>query len=233
MATSGLRTFDPDLATITGEAYSRCGIRRLAITAEHIEDALLSTNFMLADWATQGFKQFELAELSIDLEPTSQSYLLPVGVLDIWDARLIRDGVADPMFSLARRDYEILPRKDETGRPDRFYVDRTPSGQRTVYLWPTSERVGDVMRYTALRRPEDVTHMIETAPIPYEWQEAFVAGLAWRLSVKYAPERQEGLMRMAQGDLEMRGGAFRRALHSDRERAPAVFTVSRTARGRR
>lgn len=233
MATSGLRTFNPDLATVTGEAYSRCGIRRLAITAEHIEDAILSANYMLADWATQGFKQFELAELELALDLTVQSFTLPVGVLDVWDARLVRDGVADPMFALSRKDYETLPRKDSTGRPDRFYVDRTAAGQRTVYVWPTSERAGDVMRYTALRRPEDVTHMIEQAPIPYEWLEAFASGLAYRLAVKYAPDRQAGLMAMAQGDLDLRGGAFRRALHSDRERAPAVFSVSRTARGRR
>jgi len=233
MATSGLRAFDPDLATITSEAYSRCGIRRLAIGAEHIEDAILSANFMLVDWATQGFKQFELGELSLTLLPTQDSYELPAGVLDVWNARLIRDGVADPMFAIGRAEYETMPRKDYTGRPDRYYVDRSNMDLRTVYLWPTSERVGDVMRYTALRRPEDVTRMTETAPIAYEWLEAFVSGLAYRLAVKYAPDREAGLMRTAQGDLELRGGAFRRALYADRERVPAVFTVTRTARGRR
>jgi hypothetical protein len=233
MATSGLRTFDPDLAVITAEAYARCGIRRLAIGAEHIEDAILSANFMLSDWATLGFKQFELAELTLALTPTVEQYVLPVGVLDIWDARLLRSGVTDPMFRISRTDYEIIPKKDVTGRADRYYVDRTPSGQRTVYLWPVPDRNTDEVRYTALRRPEDVTAMVETAPIPYEWLEAFAAGLAYRLAIKWAPDRQAGLMQLAQGDIDLNGGAFRRALYADRERAPAVFTVSRQNRGRR
>ena len=218
---------------MTSEAYSRCGIRRLAITAEHIEDAILSANFMLSDWATLGFKQFELAELSIALTPTVEQYTLPVGVLDIWDARLIRSGVADPMFRISRTDYEIIPKKDNTGKSDRYYVDRSSAGQRTVYLWPVPDRNTDVVRYTALRRPEDVTGMAETAPIPYEWLEAFASGLAYRLSIKYAPDRQAGLMALAQGDIELRGGAFKRAQFADRERAPAVFTVTHKNRGRR
>lgn len=233
MATSGTRGFDPDLAQITAEAYSRCGIRRLGITAEHIDDAILSANFMMADWSTLGFKQFELAELSIDMVPAQESYVLPAGVLDIWDARLYRSTADDPMFRIARIDYENIARKITQGKPDRYYVDRSAADLRTVYVWPVPENNTDVVKYTALRRPEDVTAMAETAPVPYEWQEAFVAGLAYRLAVKHAPQRIAGLLSAAQGDLEMRGGAFRRAFYADRERAPAVFAVTRSGRGRR
>lgn len=234
MSTSGTRGFDPDLAQITVEAYSRAGVRRLGITAEHIEDAILSANYMLADWGTLGFKQFELTDaLTIAMVPAQESYTLPAGVLDIWDARLYRSTADDPMFRISRSDYNNIPRKITQGKPDRYYVDPTASDLRTVYLWPVPENNTDVVKYTALRRPEDVTAMSETAPVPYEWQEAFVAGLAYRVAVKYAPQRIAGLLAAAQGDLEMRGGAFRRAFNADRERAPAVFAVTRSGRGRR
>lgn len=220
MATSGTRTFNPDLAEITVEAFERCQIRPSAITGEHISSAIRSCNFMLSDWSTKGFKQFELANATLSMIVSVANYTLPAGTLDIWSAVLRRNGIDDPMYAISRTDYNDIPKKDVEGRPDRYFVDRgqTGDGQRVAYIWPTPDNSTDVIRYIALRRIEDVTNLAETAPVAYEWNEAFVSGLAAKLAVKFAPQLVSD--RVAEAMF-----AFKNARDADRDRSPLRIRV--------
>ena len=99
--------------------------------------------------------------------------------------------------------------KDEQGRPDRYYLDRTVPPKLT--FWQVPENSTDEFVYWGLFRTQTVTSLAEEPDIPYRYYEAFAAGLAARLAEKYAREFESTLWQKAQM-------AFSKAQAADRER---------------
>jgi len=100
-------------------------------------------------------------------------------------------------------------------RPSQFYVQRTISPKLFVYPAPDSSEPY-IFRYYGVRRIEDTGGFTNTADIVFRFLPCLVAGLAYYLSVKFAPDRTMGLKQMYDEE-------WARAAAEDRETARISF----------
>ena len=91
-------------------------------------------------------------------------------------------------------EYNQIPNKTDTGVSSQYMIDRqyTP----TMTVWQVPDNTSDSIRYYGIFQPDDVTASNQDADIPYRWTDALCAGLAAKLSVKFAPERANNLFQL-------------------------------------
>jgi hypothetical protein len=185
MTTSGSRDFNLDVAEIIEEAYERCGLE--VRTGYDARTARRSLNLMLADWANRGLNLWTVAEANIPLVAGDASYVLANDVVDILDIVVRSQGTDYEVERISRTEYFTLPNKTTTGRPSQFYLERTITP--TLYLWATPDSSSDVLRYYYIRRMQDADALTNTTEIPFRFLPCMVAGLAYYMAMKRAPER--------------------------------------------
>tara|TARA_R110002020_G_scaffold261545_1_gene475912 strand:- start:172 stop:474 length:303 start_codon:yes stop_codon:yes gene_type:complete len=81
----------------------------------------------------------------------------------------------------------------------------------TITLWPSPENSTDELIYYRIRRIEDADAGVNTADVPFRFLPCLIAGLAYYISVKKAPERI-GLLK------DIYEEEFQRAASEDGER---------------
>jgi hypothetical protein len=211
-------TFNPEFAEILSEAFANCGIRPSTVTTEHIDEAIRSSNLALLKFSNLGVKQYNLVQRTITTVSGQASYSLPQSSLDVWSAVLTRDNADTPIWPIGRTDYQNIPKKTQLGKTYNYFVDRGKVGttQRTIYVWPVPDRSTDIISYWSWERETDQTDMNQTAPIAYEWIDAYACEIAARMAKKFAPDRF-GLLKQEAKE------AFVTARMADRERAPVRF----------
>ena len=107
--------------------------------------------------------------------------------VDVLEAVIRRSGTDISISRINRGDYLSTPDKTNQARPSQFYVNRliTP----TITLWPSPENSTDELIYYRIRRIEDADAGVNTADVPFRFLPCLIAGLAYYISVKKAPER--------------------------------------------
>jgi len=243
MARSATYGFNPQLADHIDEAFERCGIDPADLKARHIRSATRSANLMLADWQNFGYKQYTLGFVSQPVVSGTATFTLPEGAYDIFHASLRRDSRQSEMYAISRSDYNSLNDQTLTGRPDRYFVDKSTyidsSPTTTVYLWQVPENSTDTIEIWYMRSNQEAGDLQDNPDISPLFQEAFAAGLAFFLSKKFSPEKSKKLRADYLGDnfSEFKnstpGGSLGRALSNDRDAGDAVLRVRFGARGRR
>lgn len=236
MAVSGTHAFNPQLVDQIDEAFERCGIDPADLQSRHIRSAIRSANLTLTDWQNFGYSEYQLVKLSQSLTSGDNDFTLPAGAYDIFHATLKQsDGTEREIYPISRSEYNALHKKTQEGEPDRYFVDRStftgadPSS--TVYLFRTPDDSTESLEIWYLRKQYDAGDPQSTLDMSPGFYEAFACGLAYHLSRKFAPERQERLGRDYLGryydspDRGDPGGAMGRALDQNRETADLVMRV--------
>lgn len=87
-STSGTTVFQPALADLVIEAYSRLQIRGAALLPEHIIEARRTMNFILQEWSggRGGPPLWAVDQIAVPLLPGVASYPLPSDTINILDA---------------------------------------------------------------------------------------------------------------------------------------------------
>ena len=85
-----------------------------------------------------------------------------------------------------------LPNKGAQGQPSQYYVDRQTTPTITLYLTPDASTYTHLCYYT-LNRIEDAGAYTNNPDIPFRFLPCMISGLAFYLSLKYAPERTQAL----------------------------------------
>ena len=198
MATSGTVAFQPNVEEIITEAFERCGLDPQVQTGDRAVSARRSLNLLFSEWANRGINYWAVEQQTLTLVNGTKSYALPVGTIDIIDA-VVRDSAGtDTSDQIINRvsiaDYNQLPNKSSPGKPSQYMLDKqyTP----VAYFWQVPDRDTYSMVYWAIRQLEDVTASNQDADIPYRWNECICAGLASKLSLKYANEKFQILNEM-------------------------------------
>mgnify|MGYP003341839060 CR=1 FL=1 len=224
MATSGTTIFNPDLSEIFEEAFERLGYDRNGMpfelrTGYDLRTARRSLNLLLAEWANRGINLWTVDSGEIAMVANQATYDLPSDTVDIVE-QVIRQysetqnqtDITINRISVAT--YSTIPNKLTTGRPIQVYVDRKTTTP-TITVWPlpqTSDTYTFV--YWRLRRMQDAgSPATNTVDIPFRFYEALIAGVAYRLALKKAPESAPMLKALADE-------AFDLAAAEDRDRAP-------------
>src|SRR5262252_7400899 len=110
-------TFDfaPSVAELVLNAYSRIGIRRTALTAEHMVDCRLEMNLLQAEWSNQQVNLYTVDLQSMPLTQGVATYVLPTETIVILDAYItVEDaltGISTDkiIFPVSRTEYASFP----------------------------------------------------------------------------------------------------------------------------
>lgn len=236
MAVSGTFAFNPQLIDQIDEAFERCGIDPADLQSRHIRSAIRSANLTLSDWQNFGYNEYALVKDSQSLSVGDNDFTLPAGGYDIFHATLKNsDGTEREIYPISRTDYNALHNKTQQGEPDRYFVDRSTftgaNPASTVFLFRTPDDATDTIEFYYIRKQYDAGDPQSNLDMSPEFYEAFAAGLAFHLSIKFEPDRTDRLGHLYLGqyyknpDRSEPGGALGRALTANRETADAVFRV--------
>jgi len=222
MAVSGSKDFEPDVAEYVEEAFERCGLELR--TGYDLRTARRSMNLMLAEWANRGLNQWTIQQNSIAMVKDQTVYNIDstngtaaIDVLDVFVRETIQGTSTDiPLSRMSRAEYSHLATKSTTGKPNQFFIDKqiTP----TITVWPAPDKNTTYTVYcNTLTRMDDADAGANTLQMPFRFYPCMVAGLAYYLALKKAPEKVQLLKGLYEEE-------FTRALSQDEERAS--FRVS-------
>jgi len=213
MATSNSRDFSLNVADVIEEAYELIG--RELRTAYDAQRARRSLNIMFQDWTNRGINLWTVEQDTLSLVSGTSEYDLNSGDIDVIEAVLRRSSQDYPLERIPRRDYLNIPKKSQTGRPTRIYVERLTSPK--LYLWPTPENSTDTVISYRLQRIQDADTLINDVDVPSRFIPPMVTGLAYYLALKLSPERVQMILPIYEQD-------FFRASNEDSERGSMYIT---------
>ena len=238
--TSGTTTFDKTFSIdeIIEEAFERLGIQD--VTGYHLKSSRRSLNIMLQEWGNRGIHYWEIDETNIDLiegqveykffrastdgtsavtTPTNGIY----GVSDVLEAQLRSNRTQttqsdSPMTKVDRSTYAAFSNKLSKGTPNQYLVQRfIDHVSISVYPTPDSTSASKDMHIYYIKRIQDVGAYTNATDLPFRFVPCMVAGLAYYLSMKYAPQLIQGMKLVYEDE-------FQRALAEDGSASSTYIT---------
>jgi hypothetical protein len=211
MTTSGTTDFNLNIDDLIEEAFERCGMRMTA--GYQLSSARRSLNLLFLDWANRGLNLWTIEEATYPLVQGSRELTLAGDTINVLSAviRLNQQGQQTDITleRISREDYLELPDKLTPARPAQYYVQR--ANPTTVFLYPAADRPYTFVYYR-IRRIQDAGAYTNTTDVNFRFLPCLASGLAYMLSLKYAPERTAGLKQFYEED-------FQRAALEDRDTA--------------
>jgi hypothetical protein len=215
MATSGTTDFNLSIDDLIEEAFERCGMRMT--NGYQLTSARRSLNLLFLDWANRGLNLWTIEEQVYMLQPGDNEISLDTDTVNVLSA-VIRDYSQSPSTDItidriSREEYLNVPDKTTQARPAQYYVQRTNVPK--VFFYPAANQVYGFVYYR-IRRIQDAGAYVNTADVNFRFLPCLASGLAYQLSLKYAPERTQGLKSIYEED-------FTRAALEDRDTASVSF----------
>lgn len=222
MTTSGTYTFgQSEQIDVHTEAFERIGRAPSQLTANDIDSARRSLNYLFADWTNQNPNLWEVDLVALPLVAGQQSYALDVQTVYITQAatRTTAGGVNTDLViqPISRAEYLALPNKAQAAqRPTQFYLQRTSTP--SLFVWPVPQDNSVTLLYYRMKIQQDAGAFTNSLDVPNRFMEAMASGLAAKLAVKFAPDRVDMLQSLADR-------AYAAAIAEDRERVPLRITI--------
>ena len=215
MATSGTTDFNLSIDDIIEEAFERFGMRPTA--GYQLSSARRSLNLVFLDWANRGLNLWTIEQATYTLTQGTREITLATDTVNVLEAiiRQNSQGVNSDVYieRISREDYLNVPDKTSEARPAQFYVERTNTPK--VYFYPAADQTYTFVYYR-IRRIQDAGIYTNTTDVNFRFLPCLVSGLAFQLSLKYAPERAQALKALYEED-------FNRAASEDRDTASVQF----------
>ena len=215
--TSGTTTFEKgfSISDIVEEAYERIGIQ--GVSGYQLKGARRSLNIMFQEWANRGLHYWEIKNNSLTLVDGQATYTMyrstsdgtsdataVYGVDDVLEATYRNASNVDTSLSkISRSDYQALSGKTNEGQPTQYFVQRfIDKVTITLYLTPGSTEAGNFINYYYVSRIQDAGAYTNDADVPYRFVPCMIAGLAYYLAVKFAPDRVQMLKMLYEDELQ-------------------------------
>lgn len=215
MALSGTNSFNPSGGEFVQYAFGMCGIRRTALTPEHMTDARMALNLVLSSWGNSTPNLWTVDLIETTLVPGQATYDVDTDTIMILDAYIRTNSGTESQFDriiwpISRTEYAAQPNKTMLAPPTIFWFDRLLSP--TITLWQTPDDQQEyLLRYYRCISIQDANLANgENVDIPQRWLYALAMGLAAQLAISYAPDRamaldgkaQQALMQAKAQDVE-------------------------------
>jgi len=214
--TSGTSTFEKgfSISDIIEEAYERIGIQ--GVSGYQLKGARRSLNIMFQEWANRGLHYWEVGNNSITLVDGQATYTIYrstddgtsdataiYGVDDILEASYRNASNVDtPLTKINRSTYQALANKTSEGTPSQYFVQRfIDKITITLYLTPGSTEAGKFLNFYYVSRIQDAGAYTNDVDVPYRFVPCMIAGLAYYLGIKFAPERVQMLKMLYEDEL--------------------------------
>jgi len=233
-------TFNPTLNELMEEAFERCGLELR--TGYDFRTARRSLNFLTTEWANRGINLWTIEQKQIPLIQGQYVYDLPDDTIDLLE-HVIRTNSGQlgnqtdiNISRISVSTYSTIPNKLAQGFPIQVWVNRRngqselSSGGSPVFyppqinIWPSPDQGTEASPYYyfvywRLRRMKDAGTGVNAEDIPFRFQNALVAGLAYMIAAKKIEVPMDRIaMLKAQYD-----EAWDLATSEDREKAPDRF----------
>ena len=224
MATSGTTTFDLSIEEIIQEAYERCG---MTTTSGHsLRSARTSLNLLFAEWANRGIHLWKVSLHENQLVLGQAEYAVDSGVSDVLEAFVSTTGAGAntvntqdvSLTKIDRSAYAALPNKLAKGQPSQYYVDRQEIPKIYLYQAPDLNTY-TYLKYYVIKRIQDAGAYTNDADVVFRFLPCMVAGLAYYMAMKRAPERVQMLKSVYEEE-------FQRAADEDQGRTPLKLQPS-------
>ena len=213
--TSGTTTFEKgfSISDIVEEAYERIGIQ--GVSGYQLKGARRSLNIMFQEWANRGLHYWEVGNNNITLVDGQSTYTIYrstddgtsdataiYGVDDILEASYRASNVDTPLTKINRSSYQALSNKTSEGTPSQYFVQRfIDKITITLYLTPGSTEAGNFLNFYYVNRIQDAGAYTNDVDVPYRFVPCMIAGLAYYLGIKFAPERIQMLKMLYEDEL--------------------------------
>jgi hypothetical protein len=128
----------------------------------------------------------------------------PIGMTDIQEAayRVKSTSVDTPMTKISRSQYQGFSNKTSEGLPSQYWVQRfIDKVTMTLYLTPGASEDGNYINFYYTKRIDDVGAYTNATDVPYRFIPCMIAGLAYYLAIKYAPQRVQELKLLYEDEL--------------------------------
>jgi hypothetical protein len=155
---------------------------------------------------------------TITLTQGQATETLSASVVDVLELVLRRDGTDYEIERISRGEYSTLPNKTTQGRPSQYWFNKQI--QPVINLWAVPENSTDQIIYYYVDRIEDADTLVNTTDMPFRFYPCMVAGLAYYISMKRAPERMQLLKAVYEEE-------FQRAADEDGDRVPLTLQPGR------
>ena len=216
MTTSNSRNFSLDVGEIIEEAYERCGLE--VRTGYDSRTARRSLNLMFAEWANRGLNLWTVKQGTQTLTQGTSAYTLTTdSVVDLLEVTLRRDSTDFELVRISRGEYATIPNKTTQGRPSQYYFDRQIAP--VINLWNVPENSTDQLIYYFVQRIDDADALVNTTDMPFRFYPCMVAGVAYYIGMKRAPDRLQMLKAVYEEE-------FQRAADEDEGRTPLKLQPS-------
>ena len=237
--TSGTTTFDKTFSIdeIVEEAFERLGIQQ--VSGYQLKTSRRSLNIMLQEWGNRGIHYWEIGELDLDLIEGQAEYKFfrassdgtsavsnpngVYGISDVLEAQLRSDRTAtdqsdSPMTKVDRSTYAAFSNKLSKGTPNQYWVQRfIDHVSISVYPTPDSTNASKDMHFYYIKRIQDIGAYTNATDMPFRFIPCMVSGLAYYLSMKYAPQMTQPMKLFYEDE-------FQRALQEDGSASSTYIT---------
>ena len=215
MATSGTTTFNLSIDDLVEEAFERCGMRPQS--GYQLSSARRSLNLLFLDWANRGLNLWTIEQATYELTQGVNEITLDASVVNVLEAviRQNSEGTNTDIYieRISREDWLNTPNKTTQARPAQFYVQRTNIPK--VFFYPAADQ-NYTFVYYRIRRIQDAGEYTNDADVNFRFLPCLASGLAYYLSLKFAPDRASALKAIYDED-------FTRAAMEDRDTASVQF----------
>lgn len=191
--TSGTFNFNPTGAEFVLAAFGRCQVRPSELKQDHMFNARMALNFVLAEWSNATPNLWEVGLQSLPLTQGVASYALPAPTVMVLDAYVNWGGVDHYIWPISRTEYASYAVKTTQAPPNVYWYDRLISQSITLYPVPDGNGPYVANLYTVRQTQDADVQNGATIEIPFRFYEAYCAGLAWKLAEIYAPTLEDKL----------------------------------------
>jgi hypothetical protein len=188
-----------------------------ATSGYQLNSARRSLNLLFLDWANRGLNLWTIEQATYTLTQGVKEITLPTDTVNVLEAiiRQNSQGINSDVYieRISREDYLNVPNKTSEARPAQFYVQR--ANPTKVFFYPAADQTYTFVYYR-IRRIQDAGVYTNTADINFRFLPCLASGLAYQLSLKFAPDRTAALKAIYEED-------FNRAAMEDRDTASVQF----------
>jgi len=187
MTLSSAYNFNPPLGSLALAAFSRIGIRRTEILAEHMENAYLESNLLQAGWGADGITWWTVELISVPLTAGVATYATDPKAVSLLDVYINNGSSNRLIWPFSRTEFASLAEPTQQGFPSVYWWDRLLAP--TITLWEVPDgNATYTMSYYAYTQIQDATFTQGgNAAIPFFWLDAYVSDLSHRLARHHAP----------------------------------------------
>ena len=222
MATSGTTSFNLNIDEIIDEGYERCGLTTNA--GYDLRSARRSLDLLFAEWGNRGIHLWKVELNENALVSGQAEYSVASDVSDVLEAFVSSTAAASndantqdvSLTKIDRSAYAALPNKLATGQPSQYYVERLTTPKIYLYQAPDLNTY-TTLKYYVIKRIEDAGAYTNDADVVFRFLPCMVAGLAYYLAMKNAPQ-------LVQQNKLIYEDQLKRALDEDGQRASTYIT---------